>query len=163
MTVTVAFGAYDAANPDLAATILGYSPVAVTATPAAGGAVSNLTYSTTTHLFRFTFQPSASYSGEVLRSVTIAIPTSADNGSGPAIRNARPNINLRNGSFIVENIQKAPLTVTLISLNGKIMKKWKFFDMPSGAVTLPHCAFGVYEIVIEQEKNILRKKIVIAK
>ena len=163
MTVSVAFGAYDANTPDQAAVMLGYSPVAVTVTPNAGGAVSNQTYNTTTHVFRFDFQPSGTYSGEVLRSVNIGNTTGVVNGSGPAVRNKLPNINLRNGSFIIENFQKAPFTVTLIGLNGKIMKKWKFLDMPSGAVTLPHCAFGVYEIVIEQEKNVLRKKIVIAK
>lgn len=71
LTVSVAFGAYDSANPDQAATIFGYSPTAVTVTAGSGGTVSNQSYNTTTHIYKFTFQPSGTYSGEVVRSVSI--------------------------------------------------------------------------------------------
>jgi hypothetical protein len=71
LTVSVAFGAYDSANPDQAATIFGYSPTSVTVTAASGGVVSNQTYNSTTHIYKFTFQPTGTYNGEVVRSVNI--------------------------------------------------------------------------------------------
>jgi len=72
ITVSVAFGAYDSSNPDQAAIIFGYSPNPVTVNAASGGVVTNQTYNSTTHIFKFNFQPDASYSGEVLRTVEIS-------------------------------------------------------------------------------------------
>jgi hypothetical protein len=164
VTLSVAFGPFDSGNPDQPATIIGYAPSRVSASADSGGVVSGQTYNSTTHVFKFNFQPNGPYAGQVARNVEISTaPSMVKEDAETAHKNILSHCSLRNGLLIVDNIRKLPFTAAFFGTNGKVLKKWTITTMPCAALALPDCAFGVYQLLIQQSKNISNRKIVIGK